>query len=780
VIGKTISHYKILEKLGEGGMGVVYKAEDTKLKREVAIKFLPRQIAFSDEERERFRLEAQAAAALSHSNIATIYEIDEVDGEEIIVMEIIKGVNLKERISTGPLELDEVMRIASEVADGLQEAHEHKIVHRDIKPANIMLTAKGQCKIMDFGLAKMAQATLLTKEGTTLGTAAYMSPEQTRGETVDPRADIWSLGVVVYEMITGQRPFKGDYESAVVYSILHEEPEPITALRSGVPMQLERIANKCLAKSPDDRYQHADELLVDLRQCVKLTDDVRTSRAPSARSKKPLLIGVPLAVFAALVIMYFSNIFRSGTLGTSAQKIRLAVLPFDNISPDPNDAYFADGMTEAMILKLSKIKDLTVIARSSVIRYKGKSKGAAEIGSELNVSKLLEGSVRKAGDLLRISVQLVDVETQAPTWSEEYDRELLDVFAIQDEISLKVANQLKVELLETEREGIAKRYTENLEAYSLYLKGRYSWNRRSPAALQQALDFFHQALEKDPKYALAYTGIADTYVLFGAAPFDILPPREALPKARTAVLRALEIDDTVAEAHASFGLVSLHEWRWTDAENAFQKAIALNPNYASAHHWYSILLRSLGRNSEAESYLRRSLEVDPLSLIINFNLAAQSYRQGHLERAVSEIKKVLAMEPNFGTANLWLGIFYAQQKKYEQAIAAAEKAQMIAPKSKMASAALGYVYAVSGRRRLAMELIEEFQELGKNQYVPPFLIAWVHVGLGNQDEAFHWLEKALKEKDDYLQLLLPIEPTFEPIRSDPRYFGLLKRMGLAQ
>jgi len=443
MIGRTISHYKIIEKLGEGGMGVVYKAEDTKLKREVAIKFLPRRIDVSDEERQRFKLEAQAAAALNHNNIATVYEIDEVGDDEFIVMEIIKGENLKEKIAKGPLKLDEAMRIATEVADGLHEAHEHKIVHRDIKPANIMLTSKGQCKIMDFGLAKMAQATLVTKEGTTLGTAAYMSPEQAQGVVVDHRAHIWSLGVVLYEMLTGQLPFKGDYESAVTYSILHEDPEPVTALRSGIPMELERVVNKALEKNADERYQNVEDMLVDLKALHGVPEKkTAVGTTPKTAPNKRYYLYGAAAILVILLILLGRNFFTGGSTAIDS----IAVLPLENLSSDTEQDYFAAGMHEALISELSKISALRTISRRSVMQYKETVKTIPEIAEELDVDAVVTGSAFRSGETVRISVQLMAAHPEKHLWAQTFDRDLVDVLVLHSEVARQIASKIQIKI----------------------------------------------------------------------------------------------------------------------------------------------------------------------------------------------------------------------------------------------------------------------------------------------------------------------------------------------
>jgi len=582
VHGTVISHYKIIKKIGSGGMGVVYKAQDTKLKRTVALKFLRPQALGSEEEKTRFVHEAQAAAALDHPNICTVYEIDEAEGHTFISMACIEGQSLKDRIASAPLKLDEVIDIAIQVASGLQEAHEKGIIHRDIKSANIMLTEKGQTKIMDFGLAKLAGGMQLTKTGTTMGTVAYMSPEQARGEEVDHQTDIWSLGVVLYEMVTGQMPFKGEHEQAVIYSILNSDPQPITGLRTGVPMELDRVIAKILGKSADERYPHINDILVDLRSLRKTLESEALKDQDATTKTHP----------------------------------SIAVLPFTNLSVDKEQEYFCDGMAEEIISALTHVEGLHIVARTSAFAFKGEKLDVREIGKRLNVGTVLEGSVRKAGNRLRISAQLINVADGYHLWSEKYDRDMEDIFAIQDEISLAIVDKLKVKLLGEEKAALVKRYTDNLEAYSLYLKGRYHWSKRTPEGIKKAIQHFKQVIEKDPNYALAHAGLADCYSMLEQA--RVLPAKEAFPKAKAAVTKALEIDETLAEAHTSLAFVRwYYDWDWAGAEKEFLRAIELNPNYPTGHQWYAVYLAEMGRPAEAISEIKKAQELDPLLVIIN-------------------------------------------------------------------------------------------------------------------------------------------------------------------
>ncbi len=747
MIGKTISHYRILEKLGEGGMGVVYKAEDTKLDRIVALKFLPKHLLRDEEAKMRFVHEAKAASALNHTNITTIYEIDEVEGECFISIEYIKGESIKEVIKEKKLSIEETLKIAIQISEGLNTAHKKDITHRDIKSDNIMLTDEGIVKIMDFGLAKLKGVSKLTKAGTTLGTVQYMSPEQAQGKEVDHRSDIFSFGVVLYEMITRQLPFKGEYEQAVIYSILNEEPEPITGLRTEVPTELELIVNKGLAKDADSRYQNAGDILVDLRKLRKELESMKEQ--PSAKRRQP----------------------------------SIAVLPFTNLSADPEQEYFCDGMAEEIINALTHVEDLRVVARTSAFSFRGKEIDIREIGRKLNVKTLLEGSVRKAGNRVRISAQLVNVADGYHLWSEKYDRNIgegccpEDIFAIQDEISLAIVEKLKVKLLGVEKAKIVKRFTDDQEAYNLYLRGRYFWSKRTEEDIERAIQYFRQAIEKDPDYALAYAGMADSHILL--AEYSLLPPKDAFPRAKAAVMKALEIEETLAEAHTSLAFIkTLSDWDWMGAEKEFKQAIEFNPGYATAHQWYAEHLTMTGQYAEAIAEIKRAQELDPLSLIISVASAVAIFCGTHrYDQVIEECQKVLEMDPNFGGALNVLGMVYRERGMYEEAIEAFQKAKTFDEGNTWVTAELGHAYAISGERSEAQKVLDELEQLSKRRYVPPDNIALVYLGLGKKNLTFEYLEKAYEDRSVGLSWL-KADPIFDSLRSDPRFKALLKRIGL--
>jgi len=760
MIGKTISHYKILEKLGEGGMGVVYKAQDTKLKRIVALKFLLPQALGSEEEKTRFFNEAHACAALDHANICTIHEIDEAQEQIFVAMGYVEGQSVRDRIASGPLKLNEAMDIAIQVTQGLLEAHEKGIVHRDIKSANIMVTPKGQAKIMDFGLAKVGKGSVITREGTTLGTAAYMSPEQARGEVVDHRTDIWSLGVVIYEMITGRRPFKADYEQAVVYSILNEEPEPITALRTGVPMELERIVNKALAKNPNQRYQHADELMVDLRglrqeSTTDATFSTRTiSRPPPKRPYKSVLIAGATLVAAIIIVgSYFllSLNRRPTTPGLeiaarSVWKNSIAVLPFRDFSPNKDQEYFCDGMTDAIIGKLTGLKGLKVISMSSVMRFKELDRDIRKIGDELGVATILEGSIQKEEDSIRVRAQLINVTENAHLWSQTYDRKLESVFAIQDDISQAIVNVMKIRLLGEERAAFVKRHTESLEAYNAYVQGRFLWNKRVEEHLMKAIEYFEKAIELDPNYALAYAGLADAYSVL---PSNIgYPAEEAFPKAKEAAEKALELDDKLAEAHASMGLALANEGNPDEAEKEYKKAIELNPGYAYAHYWYSLLLSIMGRSEESLNELETAYELNPLSVVILTNLASKKAASDDTLKAEELFKRAIEVEPGRAATYSIYATYLGQIGKVQEAEELMKQALEIEPNR--VSTYITYAQGLReiGRVEEAVKIFYQALEIDSTSSSTYNALAYTYNQLGNFEKALWAANKNVELNPD--------------------------------
>ncbi len=775
MIGQTISHYKILEKLGEGGMGVVYKAQDTKLDRFVALKFLPADLIRDEEAKTRFIHEAKAASALNHPNICNIHEIDETpDGQIFIVMAAYEGTSLNKKIKNSPLKIEEALNIAIQTAEGLQAAHKKGIVHRDIKSSNVMITEEDRAMIMDFGLAKTTAATMLTKSGATIGTVPYMSPEQARGEKVDHRTDIWSLGVVMYETIAGKLPFASEYSDAVVYSILNVEPKPLTSLRSDVPMELERIVKKCLEKDRNNRYQHADELIVDLRQ-VKAGVGKEASRESVPKPTRFQWRNWYLIGGAALLVGLLLFIFLPRFTSRDEVIHSIAVLPLENLSRDPEQEYFADGMTEALITDLAKISSLRVISRTSVMRYKTTQKSVPEIAKELNVDAVVEGSVQRSGDRVRITAQLLHAPTDRHLWAESYERNMTDVLALQSEVALAIAKEIHAKVAPEEETHLINARPVNKEAYELYLKGHYYWNKRD---LKKALEYFEKAIATDSTYGLAYVGVAEVYSRFGYYKIGSMPPKQSFPRAKQALIKALQIDETNAEAHSILAFVRLfYDWDWLAAEKECKRAIELNPSNAEAHHTYSHYLIPMNRFEESLTECKRALELDPLSLIINAHLGEHYRFARESEQAITQEQKALELDQNFFLGHRFLGECYLDIGKYPEAISEIQKAISLSGESAPLLAVLGRAYALAENRTQALKILDELRVRSQKEYVPAESFAEIYLGLGDKDRAFEWLQKAYDERSSIL-VYLNAEPMFDNVRGDPRFSELLKKIGL--
>ena len=731
MIGQTILHYKILEKLGEGGMGVVYKAQDTKLNRPVALKFLPTKGSTDNSTRDRFLHEAKAAAALNHPNICTIYGVDEFEGTMFISMEYVEGGTLGPHIPYG--KVPEALDIAIQISEALQEAHRKGVIHRDVKPGNVLVDANRRVKVMDFGLAQLSGALRGATSPTTMGTPAYMAPEQIQGAEADPRSDIFSFGVLLYEMLAGRLPFRGDHTASMMYSIVHEDPPPLSSVRDDVPESLERIIRQSLEKDMSRRFQDVPELLRLLRGV--------TMTAPP---------GAP------------------GEL--------LAVLPFDNISPDKENEYFSEGLTEEIIAALSKLRNLRVISRTSAMRYKGTDRSVKEIAGELHAKYVLEGSVRMSDQDLRITALLIDADQDVHLWAETYRGNLKDIFDIQEKVAGKIVRALKLRLTADEKRTLKKRFTDNTEAYQLYLQGRYFWNRRTEGGLNAAIRYFEQAIEKDPHYSLAWAGIADAYNLLGA--YGDHHRKDLYRKAKTAVTRALEIDDHLAEAHTSLAmLLMLDEWDWMAAEKEFKLAISLDPQYPTAHHWYSEWLMYTGRHDAALAEISRAAELDPVSPAILKDKGLAHYYGRRYEQAIEVAKKALELDPSFSTVHRLLSLSYQGLRQFDQAMAEHDRWRILTGNEVEASFALAQLYAVSGRGDEARGICERLLSDSPLGGIAFRALALVCAALDDKDMAFEWLEKGYERRDDSL-CSLKVDPKMDNLREDPRFVSLLRRIGL--
>jgi eukaryotic-like serine/threonine-protein kinase len=805
MIGRTVSHYRITEKLGKGGMGVVYEAEDLKLGRHVALKFLPEELSRDRHAVERFQREARAASSMNHPHICTIYDVDEVDGQNFIVMEILAGRTLKHCIGGKPLELELVPEYGYQMADALDAAHSKGIIHRDIKPGNIFITDRGQIKLLDFGLAKLlpqrTSATLPTPEsestsattldgtftstGMAVGTVAYMSPEQVRGEELDARTDLFSLGIVLYEIATGQRAFTGSTSGVVFAAILNRALTPPMRLNPAIPPRLEQIINKALEKDRGLRYQTASDLRADLHRLNRDKDSARALPVTSGYSSRYAIRRNWLhlawgGVLVALLLVFGLNAgnLRDRVFGRagSARIDSIAVLPFANVGKDSKTEYLSDGITESLINSLSQLPNLRVMSRNTVFRYKDLANDPERVGQSLGVQAILTGRLVQSGDDLLISVSLEDVQDKRQIWGEQYNRKLSNLVSVQEEIANNIYGRLRPKLDGEEMKRVSKRPTEDVEAYQFYLQGLFHWNKWTEADFKQAADYFTQAVQKDPRYASSYAGLADTYSLLGYAGY--LSPSEAWPKAKAAALQALEIDGTLAEAHTSLGLVKEHsEWDWTGAEREFKRAIELNPNSATAHLWYGDFLSNTGRLVVGMRETKKAQELDPLSLIINTTIGWQYYLSHQYVEAVEQLRKVLEVDQKFALARRMLEEVYAQMGKQKEAVAEREKVLSLSGSPELA-ASIEEDYSKSGYNGVLRSWLDGLTEISKYGYVSSYSIAEAYMRMGEKEKAFDWLEKAYDEHDSGL-VSLGVDPLFDRVRSDGRFRDLLIRLRLS-
>jgi len=866
LMGQMIGHYKISKRIGRGGMGEVYLASDISAGRKAALKLLPTQFTGDAERMKRFQQEARAVAGLNHPNILTIYEVGADSSLRYIASELIEGETLRQRLGRESMQLSEAVEIAIQVAGALAAAHEAGVIHRDVKPENIMLRPDGYVKVLDFGIAKLAEqevpvtmakeeALLLveTNLGSVLGTVRYMSPEQARGAHVDRRTDIWSLGVVLYEMVTGHVPFTGDTPQKVMSSILEKEPPPLTNYLAHSSAALQQIISKTLRKDRDERYRSAHHLLKalkDLRRNLEFEsffmngffDEVKRRKVyrvaaayiiaaagiiqlasaafpawdlPNSALRLVimlLLIGFPLALVlgwifdltpqgiratptAALgthrrsnvIMLVAAGVIISAVAGlfllprVSAHKVdkSIAVLPFENASNEPNTEYLSEGISEALINSLSELQQLRVIARPTAFRYKGKDVDPRQVGRELGVTAVLTGKVRQMQDALNVQVDLVDAVTGAQIWGAGYDRNIADLVAVKQAIAQEVTAKLKLKLSSQEQRRLVNRDSTNAEAYQFYLRGRYFWNKRTSDGIKQAIEHFRQSVERDPNFALGYVGLADCYI--GLTFYNFAAPHETMPKAKESAIKALALDNTLAEAHTSLAhVLTNYDWNWSEAEKEFKRSIELKPDYATAHEWYAIhYLTATCRLEEAVQEMKKALELDPASLVMNTFMGATLYYAGRYDEAIDQCRRTIQMDPNFAVAHWHLGLAYEQKQALDAATEEFKKAISQSGGSPLMRAALGRAYAESQKKHEANEMLNELNELAKREYVSAYELATIYVALGNNEQGFQLLAKAYAEHSFHL-VNLNVSPQFKSVRSDPRFQNLVQRIGLSR
>jgi len=773
--------YQIIEELGKGGMGRVYKVFDQEVQAKMALKLIKPEISADKNTIDRFRNELKIARDISHKNICRMYDLGREGGNYFITMEYVSGEDLKSFIRRAKqLVVGTAIFIAKQVCEGLAEAHRVGVVHRDLKPGNIMIDKEGNARIMDFGIARSVSVKGITGAGVMIGTPEYMSPEQVEGKEVDRRSDIYSLGIILYEMLTGHVPFEGDTPFIVGVKQKSEIPKDPKELNAQIPQDLSRLILKCLEKDKEKRYQNADELKDNLE---KIEKGIPTAERPIPKRKtvtsKPITLTVsrkkffvPISILAAIAaiaigLWRFMPKHRT-TLPPASSNPSIAVLPFTDLSPQKDQEYFCNGLAESLINALSKVKGLRVPAMTSTVPFKGEERDINEIAEKLNVNAVLRGSVQKAGNRLRITAQLINVADKSLLWSEQYSRDFNDLFSIQDEISFGIADKLKVNLLGEERQDLRKRFTENIKAYNLYLKGRYFWNKRTEDSLKMSIEYFEQAIDVDPNYALAYAGLADCYIIL---PFySSWLPKEAYLKAREAAIRALELDSMLAEAHNSLAAVKLwYDWDWNASEREFKKSIELNAGLAIAHHWYAELLKSIGRFDEAIGEIKIALELDPLSPIINTNFGRYLDIAGRYDEALKQFRKTLEIDPEFENAHIGIGRVYLHKGMYKLAVEIFERTE---------SPLLAYALMALSKKDEAQAVLEDFKEKSSRQYVDQYTFAVIYAALGEIDMAFEALEKAYQEHSINLVDYVYVDPFFDSIRPDPRFKSLMKKLNL--
>ena len=827
----TLSHYRIVSKLGAGGMGEVYLAQDTKLDRKVAIKFLHEEFSKDTDKLNRFIQEAKAASALNHPNILTVHEIGEVDGKNYIATELIEGKTLREHLSQKEsLQLNQILKIGVQVSEAIAAAHHAGIIHRDIKPENIMLRADGYAKVLDFGLAKLSEpestatgsedvtrAQVNTTPGLVMGTVSYMSPEQARGKPTDARTDTWSLGVVLYEMVARKIPFTGETINHTIVAILEKEPQHL----ENAPPELQRIVRKALTKDVDMRYQSARDLLIDLKNLrrdldiqgelersvvpnrevattavnenatqvfasgatrsggVPITQNVTTSSSSleyavaQAKSHKLATAFVGLVLLGVFSIIGYMVFVSKG----KTQINSIAVLPFENRSGNPDSDYLSDGLAESLIYRLSQLPNLKVSPTSSVLRYKGKEIDTQRIAADLGVQAVMSGRMTQRGENLSISVELIDAANNKIIWGEQYERKMSDLLGMQREIATTITEKLQVKLSGEGGKGISKQYTENSEAYQLYLKGRFQWNKRTIESLKQAVEYYNQAIGKDPSFALAYSGLAETYVLFPN--YDVASAKDSMPQAKAAALRALELDDSLAEAHTALGwYLFTFEYDWAGGERELRRAIQLNPKYATAHQWLGEMLAQTKRFDESQTEMKLALEADPLSPVVSFNIGWKHLLARNYDEAIREFERTGAVYPDFALATAGLCWGYYAKGSFDQAIPACRKTLQLMPDA-FNKGYLSLVLGRAGQREEARKLLDELRNESLRRDVPSMALAMAHIGLNEKEEALQMLEKEVAERG-YWASTLAVTPEVDELRSEPRFKAMLKRMNLPE
>ena len=824
--GRQFGSYKILSQLGAGGMGEVYLAEDTRLNRKVAIKFILARSTADEQAQKRFIREAQAAAGLDHPNICAIHEVGEQDNISFIVMQYVDGQTLASRIQAKTLTLADTLDISIQVAGALSAAHSQGIIHRDIKPQNIIINSHGQLKVLDFGLAKVIKQgelldgeadteVLLSTPGMIMGTPAYMSPEQVRGETVDARSDIFSFGSVLYEMVTGRHPFGEASPAATLSAILTTEPAPLARYVSDVPDELQRIVRKTLSKGKEARYQVIKDLLIDLRELkqdlefeaklerkaspessnrASVETAVTASQLPAqtdnlsltkTQSSAEYIVGeitghkLRTAMFmAALMAAAAVGYYYFFTTNSNAAINSIAVLPFINESGNVDVEYLSDGMSESLINSLSQLPRLSVKARSSVFRYKGKEVESQKVASELSVQAILNGRFVLRGDDLALYLALVDGRTGNQIWGDQYNRKLTDLVSLQKEIAHDVSQELRARLSGADEQKLTKNYTANPEAYRLYLKGRYHLLKITPPEIQIGISYFQQAVDIDPSYALAYVGLADGYRSFALV--GEMPSIDFFPKAKAAAQKAVEIDDTLAEAHAELGFtIFWYDWDWNEAENQLKRAIELNPNNADTHAFYAHLLSNTGRHTEGLTQIKRARELDPVDLRISGLEVEFLVHAGKTDEALARVQKMFELNPNSWFTHLFASSAYIDKGMFAEAISEARRSRELNGGSSNSIAFLAYALAKSGKQAEARTVVAELLKRSAERYVPPYNIALAHNGLGERAETLAWLERGYKERDTKM-VFLKVEPKWNSLRGDPGFEDLMRRVGFPQ